>query len=378
MQNIEREIRETNIRLCLDCGKCTVVCPVAQHDPAFNPRLIAQRRLSQNSQGSRDETIWSCLSCYMCVERCNYHVKFPKFIHSLRAESLAEGAQIQCSHGEALQTMMRLMAREDLQQKRLGWLPKDVSLSPQSDTLFFVGCAPYFDALFSDLGANTLEGVKGALKLLNRARVPFNIIADERCCGRDLLLQGDRKGFAALAKANMEQFARHGVKRIITNCPECYYTLKVDYPNMLGGTGTEVVHLSQTIAPLVQSGKLSLGKLEKRVTYQDPCTLGRCSRIFDEPRQILGAVAGLELVEMEQSREKALCCGATSWLQCGAVNRQIQKQRFTQAEASGAEILVTACPKCQIHLRCAQKSSDGKDARIEIQDLASLAARSLD
>ncbi len=378
MQNIEREIRETSIRLCLDCGKCTVVCPVAQYDPAFNPRLIAQRRLSQNSQGSRDETIWSCLSCYMCVERCNYHVKFPKFIQSLRAESLAEGAQIQCSHGEALQTMMRLMAREDLQQKRLGWLPEDVSLSPQSDTLFFVGCAPYFDVLFSDLGVNTLEGVKGALKLLDRAQIPFNIIADERCCGRDLLLQGDRKGFAALAKANMEQFARHGIKRIITNCPECYYTLKVDYPNMLGGTGIEVVHLSQVIAPLVQSGKLSLGKLEKRVTYQDPCTLGRCSRIFDEPRQILGAVAGLKLVEMEQNREKALCCGATSWLQCGAVNRQIQEQRFTQAEACGAEILVTACPKCQIHLRCAQKSSDGKDAGVEIQDLASLAAYSLE
>lgn len=378
MQNIEREIKETNIRLCLDCGKCTVVCPVAQHDPAFNPRLIAQRRLSQNSQGSRDETIWSCLSCYMCVERCNYHVKFPRFIHSLRAESLAAGAQIQCSHGEALQTMMHLMSRQDLQQKRLSWLPKDVRLSPQSDTLFFVGCAPYFDVLFSDLGVNTLEGVKGALKLLNRAQIPFNIIADERCCGRDLLLQGDRKGFAALAKANMDQFARHGVKRIITNCPECYYTLKVDYPNMLGGTSIEVVHLSQVVAPLVQSGKLSLGKLEKKVTYQDPCTLGRCSRIFDEPRQILGAVAGLKLVEMEQSREKALCCGATSWLQCGAVNRQIQRERFTQAEASGAEILVTACPKCQIHLRCAQKSSDGKDARVEIQDLASLAAQSLD
>jgi len=378
VQNIEREIKDTNIRLCLDCGKCTVVCPVAQYDPAFNPRLIAQRRLSQNSHGSRDETIWSCLSCYMCVERCNYHVKFPKFIHALRAESLAEGAQIQCSHGEALQTMMRLMAREDLQQKRLGWLSKDVSLSPQSETLFFVGCAPYFDVLFSDLGVNTLEGVKGALKLLNRAQIPFNIIAEERCCGRDLLLQGDRKGFLTLAKANMEEFARHGVKRIITNCPECYHTLKVDYPDMLGGTGIEVVHLTQAIAPLVQSGKLSLGNLEKRVTYQDPCTLGRCSRIFDEPRQILGSVAGLKLVEMEQSREKALCCGATSWLQCGAVNRQIQNQRLAQAEASGAEILVTACPKCQIHLRCAQKSSDGKGARVEIQDLASLAARSLD
>ena len=378
MQNLEREIKDTNIRLCLDCGKCTVVCPVAQHDPAFNPRLIAQRRLAQNSHGSRDETIWSCLSCYMCVERCNYHVNFPRFIHALRAESLAEGAQIQCSHGGAFQTMMHLMAREDLQQKRLDWLPKDVELSGQSDTLFFVGCAPYFDVLFNDLGVNTLDGVKGALKLLNRAQIPFNILANERCCGRDLLLQGDRKGFLTLAKANVEEFARHGVKRIITNCPECYYTLKADYPNMLGGRGIEVLHLTQAIAPLVQSGKLSLGKLEKRVTYQDPCTLGRCSRIFDEPRQILGAVAGLKLVEMEQSREKALCCGATSWLQCGAVNRQIQNQRFTQAEASGAEILVTACPKCQIHLRCAQKSSDGKGARVEIQDLASLAARSLD
>lgn len=378
MQNIEHEIKDTNIRLCLDCGKCTVVCPVAQHDPAFNPRLIAQRRLSQNSQGSRDETIWSCLSCYMCVERCNYHVKFPRFIQALRAESLSEGKQIQCSHGGAIQTMMRLMSREDLQQKRLGWLPKDVELSGQSDTLFFVGCAPYFDVLFSDLGVNTLEGVKGALKLLNRAQIPFNIIANERCCGRDLLLQGDRKGFLKLAKSNVDEFTRHGVKKIITNCPECYYTLKVDYHNMLGATGIQVLHLTQVLAPLVQSGKLSLGKLEKKVTYQDPCTLGRCSRIFDEPRQVLRAVAGLKLVEMEQNREKALCCGSNSWLQCGAVNRQIQKQRFTQAEASGAEILVTACPKCQIHLRCAQKNSDGKVARLEIKDLASLAAQSLD
>jgi Fe-S oxidoreductase len=175
----------------------------------------------------------------------------------------------------------------------------------------------------------------------------------------------------------MEEFARHGVKRIIANCPECYYTLKADYHNTLGGKGIEVMHLTQVIAPLVQNGKLTLGKLEKRITYQDPCTLGRCSRIFDEPRQILSAVAGLELREMEQSREKALCCGATSWLQFGAVNRQIQKQRLDQAEASQAEILVTACPKCQIHLKCAQKSSDDKGARVEIQDLASLVAQSL-
>jgi Fe-S oxidoreductase len=270
------------------------------------------------------------------------------------------------------------MTREGLQQDRLSWLPQDIELSEQCDTIFFVGCAPYFDVVFSDLGVNTLEGVKGALSLLNHAQVPFNILANERCCGRDLLLQGDREGFIALAQANVADFARHGVKKIITNCPECHHTLKVDYPKMLGGTGIEVVHLTEVIAPLVQSGELSLGRIEKRGTYHDPCTLGRCSRIFDEPRQILGALEDLELVEMEQNREKALCCGASPWVYCGAVNRQIQNQRLAQAEATGADILVTACPKCQIHLKCAQKSGEGGSHQIEIQDLASLAARSLE
>ncbi len=378
MFDTEREISDSKIRLCLDCGKCTVVCPVAQHDPEFNPRLIAQRGLAQNSRSPQDDTIWECLSCYMCVERCNYHVAFPDFVHGLRAEALAAGAQLRCSHGGALQALTHLMAREDLQQDRLSWLPQDIELSEQCDTIFFVGCAPYFDIVFSDLEVNTLEGVKGALRLLNRTQVPFNILANERCCGGDLLLQGDREGFLALARASMEEFARHGVKRIITNCPECHYTLKVHYPRLLGGTGIEVVHLTEVLAPLVQSGELDLGELEKRATYHDPCTLGRCSRIFDEPRQLMAAVAGLEVVEMEQSREKALCCGASPWAHCGAVNRRIQEQRLAQAEATGADILVTTCPKCLIHLRCAQKSGDGTISQVEIQDLAYLAARSLD
>ncbi len=378
MFDIEREISDTKIRLCLDCGKCTVVCPIAQHDSEFNPRLIVQRRLTQNSSNPQDETIWECLSCYMCVERCNYRVKFPEFIHGLRAEALAEGAQLQCTRGGALQALQHLMAREELQQDRLNWLPQDIELTEQYDTIFFVGCAPYFDIVFSDLEVNTLKGVEGALRLLNRVQVPFNILANERCCGRDLLLQGDREGFLALARVNMEEFERRGVKKIITNCPECHYTFKADYAKLPGGTAIEVAHLTEVIAPLLQSGELSLGELEKRATYHDPCTLGRCSRIFDEPRHILAAVAGLDVVEMEQSREKALCCGASPWVYCGAVNREVQEQRLAQAEAVGADILVTSCPKCQIHLRCCQKSGDGTVPRVEIQDLAYLAARSLD
>jgi Fe-S oxidoreductase len=314
----------------------------------------------------------------MCLERCNYRVEFPEFIRILRTEALSKGTQTQCSHGGALQSMMHLMTGGNVHQDRLGWLSPDIKLSVQCDTIFFVGCAPYFDVMFKDLGVETLEGVKGALRLLNRAQIPFNLLVNERCCGRDLLLQGDEEGFTALAKANMDEFNRLGVKKIITACPECYYSLKIDYPKVLGSTVAEVVYWTDAVAPLLQSGELHLGRLKEKATYQDSCALGRGLRIFDSPRQILSAVDGLKLVEMEQSREKALCCGASSWVHCGAANRQIQDERLTQAEATGAGMLVTSCPKCQIHLKCAQRSRNGRMPKIDIQDLASLVARSLD
>jgi len=377
MFNSEQQIKDTRIHLCLDCGKCTVVCPVAKYNPEFNPRLIVQRNTEQGNRSFQDETIWYCLNCYMCLERCNYRVEFPEFIRILRTEALGKGIQAECSHGGALQSMMHLMTGGDVSQERLGWLSPDIKLSVQYDTIFFVGCAPYFDVMFRDLGVKTLEGVKGALRLLNRAQIPFNLLVNERCCGRDLLLQGDKEGFMALAQANMDEFNRLGVKRIITSCPECYYSLKVDYPKMLGSIVAEVVYWTDAIAPLLQSGELRLGRLKEKATYQDPCTLGRGLRIFDSPRQILSAVDGLNLVEMEQSREKALCCGASSWVHCGAANRQIQDERLIQAEATGAGILVTSCPKCQIHLKCAQRSRNGRMPKIDIQDLTSLVARSL-
>jgi heterodisulfide reductase subunit D len=377
MTKHKQEIKNTRIHLCLDCGKCTVVCPIARYNPDFNPRLIVQRNMEHKNRNYEDETIWSCLNCYMCLERCNYRVEFPEFIRILRTEALDNGAQGQCSHGGALQSMMHLMAGDNIKQQRLNWLPRDIKLSRQNDTIFFTGCAPYFDIMFKDLGVNTLDGVKSVLKLLNRVNMPFNLLTDELCCGRDLLLEGDKEGFMALAEANAREFERMGVRKIITFCPECYYALKVDYPRMLGKPVAEVVYWTEIVAPLLDSGELKLGRFKKNVTYQDPCTLGRGLRIFESPRKILRAVNGLELVEMQQSRETSLCCGASSWVHCGAANRQVQDERLAQAEATGAEVLVTSCPKCQIHLKCTQQSRNGKKPKIDIQDLAGLVAGSL-
>jgi Fe-S oxidoreductase len=147
---------------------------------------------------------------------------------------------------------------------------------------------------------------------------------------------------------------------------------------MLGKTVAEVVYWTEAVAPLIESGDLRLGALAKKETYQDPCTLGRGLRIFESPRRILKAISGMELEEMQPNRETALCCGASSWVHCGAANRQIQDERLTQAEATGAEILVTSCLKCRIHLKCTQQSRNGKKPKIDIQDLATLAAGSLD
>jgi heterodisulfide reductase subunit D len=378
MSHHKQEIKDTRIHLCLDCGKCTVVCPIARYNPDFNPRLIVQRNMEHRNRNFNDETIWSCLNCYMCLERCNYRVEFPEFIRILRTEALVKGTQAQCSHGGALQASMHLMAGDKVKQQRLGWLSSDIRLSSNHDTIFFVGCAPYFDIMFKDLGVNTLQGVKAALKLLNRAQIPFNLLANELCCGRDLFLEGDKEGFMALAQANVNEFNRLGVKKIIASCPECYYALKIDYPRMLGKTIAEVAYWTEAVAPLLDSGELHLGRLEEKATYHDPCTLGRGLRIFESPRRILGAVDGLELVEMVPNRETALCCGASSWVHCGAANRRIQDERLTQAEETGAGILVTSCPKCQIHLKCTQQSRNGKKPNIDIQNLASIAARSLD
>jgi heterodisulfide reductase subunit D len=371
--DIRTEAKETRIQLCLDCGKCTVVCPVARFDPEFNPRLIVQRNLSKLDPAV-DDSIWSCVNCQMCLERCNYRVKFPDFIKFLRAEAVAEGVQAPCSHGAALQAMMRLMAASDIEQDRLNWLPKDIALAADADTVFFVGCAPYFDAMFAGIGVNTLEGVEGSLRLLNSAKVPFTLMANERCCGRDLLLQGDLKGFTALAEANMAEFARLGVKKIIVSCPECYETLKTDYDWQAGGA-PEVVFLTELLLPLIEKGELKLDKTEQKVTYQDPCALGRGARIFDSPRKLLEA-SGAKLMEMEESREKALCCGASPWSHCGSVNQCIQSERLRQAEATGADLLVTACPKCQIHLKCAQHGQRSVSG-IAIRDLSSILGKSL-
>ena len=314
----------------------------------------------------------------MCEERCQSGVHYTELIKLLRVKAHGLGETGQCTHGGALQSLMHIMTADQLNQNRLSWLGKKLKTAAEAQILYFVGCQPYFDVLFADVGVRTLGIAKGAVKLLNHLDIVPALLPNERCCGHDLLWAGDTEHFARLAEHNLKEISKAKAKKVVTTCPECYLTLKVDYPRYFGSLDFEVVHLSQLLAERIADGKLKFRRLAKKVTYHDPCRLGRFSGMYDEPRAVINAIPKLELVEMPRNRTGALCCGTQAWMNCGTVNKQIQAERLREASATGAGILLTSCPKCQIHFRCAMHDKGlSEELGIEIEDITSLAARAL-
>ncbi|MDY6911049.1 MAG: (Fe-S)-binding protein [Chloroflexota bacterium] len=372
-------LTDTKAYACLDCGKCTAACPISRYDPAFSPRMLVYDAIQENEPGIiQDERLWQCLTCAACEKICASGVRYCDFVTSLRGEACEQGITGRCTHGGALQSLMHIMASDELKQNRLDWVPKHLETADTSDTLYFVGCAPYFNSFFAYLEAETLRAAKGSIALLNRLGIVPALSPNERCCGHDLLNSGDTVGFLKLARHNVQEIAGTGAKRVITSCPECYHTLKDTYPRYLGNTGFEVVHLTEVIAGAVSAGDLKFNKVSKKVTYHDPCRLGRISGIFDEPRAILSAIPNLEIVEMRHHRNTSLCCGTQSWINCGTVNKQIQVELLKEAKATGADILLTACPKCEIHLKCAMHDEIlGQEIQIEIMDITRFIASAL-
>jgi len=252
----------------------------------------------------------------------------------------------------------------------------ELRVSKTSDTLYFVGCAPFFDVQFGHIGVDGKGVARATVQILNALGIEPQVLADERCCGHDLLWEGDEAGFRTLAELNATLVRQSGAKRLVTSCPECARALRVDYPAHGFRLDVQVLHLAELLVdhglPIPQNGSPDF-----RVTYQDPCRLGRHMGVYDAPRQVIESV-GLELLEMPRHRENALCCGTNGWTHCGAANRQIQGDRLHEAQATGAEVLVTACLKCQIHFRCAlQDRGLAAELDIGIKDLALVVAETL-
>jgi heterodisulfide reductase subunit D len=379
--NLEDIIQETKTYNCLECGKCTSICPVAKYDPSYSPRgLIESALLGFGDELVFNKELFSCLTCYTCQQECPSDVDFPVFVRKARSIAQDNGQHGVCAHSGQLQSLARLMTSPVIKQKRLEWLSKEYHVSDKSDVLFWVGCAPYFAPIFEDVEFNALDVTRASLKILNSLGIEPRLLPDEKCCGHDALWTGDIETFKKLAEHNAAQIKEAGVKRILFSCPEGYRTFKLDYPDYVD-LGCEVQHISEFLAEKIGQNGVKFKEMKKKVTYQDPCRLGRHLGVYDAPRKVLESIPGIELVEMKHSGLESICCGTSAWTNCDSYSDMLRGERLCEATETGAELLITACPKCQTHFRCAMMDK-GEEHRstpkIEIMDLANLVANAIE
>jgi len=346
-------IKDTGAHDCVECGKCTSVCPVTTIKPDFAPRLIVVKALEGMSTNLDEEKdIWSCLTCAICSDMCPYKVDFCEFVRGMRTEAVFQGADPHCSQGGLIQTIARIMASPGVKQERLNWVTDDLKTSDTGDVYFFTGCLPHLDVIFADRELGLTEEVRNTVRVLNEAGITPALGAGEVCCGHDLNWTGDEENFEKLMEKNLAVIKASGAKTVVFTCPECLRTFDLDYQAIAGDLDFEMKHISEYLLGLVKEGKLKpAGGNNLKVTYQDPCRLGRHMGIYDPPRELLKAM-GAELVEMENIREKAMCCGVSAFATCDEASKKMQINRMMEAKKTGADVLVTSCPKCLIHLDC--------------------------
>ncbi len=369
-----------NIAACQDCGKCSSACPVALSGKAFSPRAIANAITSgELDSPAITEDIWSCLTCGLCYDRCPSAVSFPEFIKDMRiAGKSSENGRFE-AHGGFFHALMRTMTSADLPVAHWDWLPTDAKTDPNSKMLFFGGCAPYFDTFFRHhLGIRTVDILSDALKLLNFFDIHPAILPDERCCGHDLLWSGDRENFLKLARLNVERISDMGIEEVVTACPECHRAFLRDYPANGVKTGFKVTHLFELAEREIGKGAVGFRKFNRKITFQDPCRLSRFEGGCELPRNLLARLKVRAFTEMRDRGPSSLCCGNCAWTGCDSFSKAMQVNRLTQAKETGSDLLVTACPKCQIHLRCAMEDPFlGEEIRMEMMDLTSILANTI-
>jgi heterodisulfide reductase subunit D len=356
---------------CLECGKCTGVCPVARFSDSFSPRRLLSNIVSNVTS---TDGYWSCLTCMQCDTICPADIQYAALIQAIREANIMEQPKDLCSHGGIFESIMHIMSSNKLMQQRLDWLDNQQQISADSEYLFFVGCMPYFDQIFP----STINIARSTLKILNYFDIRPQILPNEKCCGHDALWMGDRKNFISLAKDNLKQIQTSGAKTIITSCPECCQAIRQEYTKQFGKQPFEVYHISEFLYQIMKEKNHRIKSEPHHVTYQDPCRLGRHLGVYEQPRRILAEYLNLPFSEMLHHHARATCCGVTNWMNCSQMTKAMQVKRLQEARQTGAELLITACPKCKIHLECAQKNAQlAQGIDIKIQDITELIANTL-
>jgi heterodisulfide reductase subunit D len=216
------------------------------------------------------------------------------------------------------------------------------------------------------------EIARSTIELLKKANVDFKLLGkDEWCCGSVLLRTGNLETAKEVAEHNIEAFKKAESTQVLTSCAGCYRTLKKDYEKMFGKRDFEVIHIVDFLEKLIEDGKLKFPQANMKVTYHDPCHLGRHSDVYESPRKILNSIPGLELMEMTRNRKNAGCCGAGGGVRSAfkELSDKMADERLKEAEETGAEVLTSACPFCTFALRDAAKRNGSKIRVLDLPEL---------
>ena len=384
---------------CVACGRCEENCPASLSDKPLSPRKVMQDILGQMEQIgagtvsqpdnglpalteaiSTDE-IWSCTSCMACVTHCPVLIEPLNKIIDMRRYQVMGKARLPA---EARPMIRDLELYGDVQGKgvahRADWaMNRDVPQLPkiadkndfELDLLLWVGCSGAFHP-------RNQETSRAMVKILKSAGIRFAILGkEELCCGDPARRLGDEILFQKLAKANIEQFNRYQVKKIVTMCPHCLNTLKSEYPQL--GCRLEVVHATELVMDLIRDNRIDLKyPVADRMTIHDACYLGRYNEVYQPPRDICQAVPGTRLSETERNRDSGFCCGGGGgrmWLHEN-IGQNINVVRAEEITKTGVELIGTACPYCLVMLDDGVKSLE-LDETPKVADIIDIVADSL-
>ena len=357
------------VKYCYQCGKCDTVCPWNKVTNFSIRKLI--REAAFGLPEVELEEVWRCTTCGKCPQECPRDVKQIDDVVAMRRIAMAYGVSsvllkpVRSASASLAAEGNPLVAERS---KRADWTEGlDVkTFTEDMELLYFPCCYISYDQRLKEVARATVN-------ILNKAGVEFGILGvQENCCGESIRKTGNEDIFKSLARENIKTFIDNGVRKILVSSPHCYHTFKNEYPEFKANF--EIIHITQYIHQLISEGKLQINKdYKKKVTYHDPCYLGRHNDIYDEPREIITKIPGLELSEMAESRENSLCCGMGGgriWIDT-KMNERFSNLRIEGAIELGAEVLVTACPYCITALEDSRLGLDHEDD-IQVKDITEI------
>lgn len=372
---------------CLQCGYCRNICPTFEQfgwesasprgkiyylkqlrNAGFMDKLL-KRNISLNEYFA--ERIYHCTSCDVCSQVCHVDIEINHMWEKVKTWLVQQGMGPRPVHQKlykGIKAKHNPFGEEP--ETRCAWLPEEFEIKPQADVVFFAGCTEAY---------RMMHIAKLATRLLAKAGVDFTVLGpDEWCCGSPLLRTGQVDIVEKeIVQHNVKAIQDRGAKVVISACSGCYGTISHDYPRILGhDLPFELYHLSQFAEKLIREGLLELeNPINKKVTYHDPCHLGRHGHVYDAPREVLKLLPGVEFVEMKRNKNMARCCGAGAGFkaQYNDYAEKIATGRAQEALATGCEMLSTCCPFCNLNMRAGFKHAGVPD--MAVKDVVELVAQ---